>query len=456
MEKSFTSFTGFKLHSRGVFNQLTWDPTQAPREGSCMYRLSGLIIICLLAYSSMAYGLSIQSPTAVLLDAQTGRVLFAKNADEHREPASVTKILTALVALENATDLNVKVTISANAANTDGSSALLEAGMEVPLGELIQGMLLLSGNDAAVAVAEHISGSVAAFVELMNARAQAAGAKNSRFVNPSGLPDKEQVTTAYDMALIGRAAMENSQFAQISAIKLCHLSWIDEPVVNHNRLLWTYAQADGGKNGYTKAAKHTWVGSATNDGLRLITAVLGAESRDIILADQEAMFDYGFSLYEQVAVVQSGESVGQVPVKGGKESEVAVVTAQSAQVWAPTKLVTSVTTELDLPPEVNAPLNGGESLGELRYVADGDLLATIPLQAAHPVEPMPVTMKVKRYLKWSATGTLGLFAFAFSVRTVNLFRRHLYRRKRRKALRQARRAARLRRMEEYEQSIHTP
>lgn len=416
-----------------------------------MFGAFGPAILCLLILTNVAYGLNVQSPAVVLLDAQTGRVLFAKNADERREPASITKILTALVALETAADPEAVVTVSAHAADTPGSTALIEAGMEIPLSELLQGMLLLSGNDAAVAVAEHISGSVETFAELMNARALAAGAKHSHFVNPSGLPDKEQYTTAYDMALIGRAAMQNPRLAEISATKTCRLSWIDEPAINHNRLLWTYAQADGVKNGYTKAAKHTWVGSAAKDGVRLITAVLGAESRDIILADQEAMFEYGFSLYEQVAVVEPGESVGQVTVIGGKESEVSVVTAQAAQVWAPTKLGVVITTELELEPQVNAPLTGEEQLGVLRYMADGDQLAAIPLKAAHPVEPMPMLMKAGRYIKWSATGTLSLCAFAYMVRIVNRFRRYINKKKRRKAVRAARRAARLRRMQEYEQ-----
>lgn len=259
----------------------------------------------------------------VLMDQTTGAVLVAKNADEPRPPASLTKIMTALVALENE-PLDGTVTVSANAARTGGAIFGMAPGDRDALWKLLYGLLFRSGNDAAVAIAESVSGSVPRFVELMNKKARALGARSTHFVNPHGLPARGHVSTARDLALIAREAMANPVFAQIVGRKERSFVWDGEPrlVSNINRFVWDYPGARGIKTGYTASAGFCLAAAAERDGRKLIAILLGSDSNSDRWAEARALMDYGFRNFsllvkrarpsENVYIVRPGDTLWSI------------------------------------------------------------------------------------------------------------------------------------------------
>jgi D-alanyl-D-alanine carboxypeptidase len=261
-----------------------------------------LLPINLIAYADEDERPSIESEAAVLIDAKTGTVLFNKNSDQSMYPASITKIVTAIIAIEEG-HLEDIVTVSQNARDVDGTRVYLEVGEKVTLKKLIQGLLINSGNDAGVAIAEHISGSVEAFASLMNEFArEKIGLKNTTFENPHGLFGENHVSTANDFALITKYALTNDIFTEIigtSEMEWKGESW-DTTIYNHHRMLreWPYEGIIGGKNGYIQQSGHTLVTVAERDGLSLIAVVLKASTKDSIYKDTEELLDYGFDHFE--------------------------------------------------------------------------------------------------------------------------------------------------------------
>jgi len=261
----------------------------------------------------------IVSEAATLIDSRSGTVLFAQNADEPLYPASITKIVTGIIALET-TPLDDVVTVSKEARNEEGTRIYLAEGEQLPMEKLLYGMLMNSGNDAATAVAEHIDGSKMKFAERMNEFVRdRIGTTATHFVNPSGLPDPAQVTTAADMAKIARYAMQNDMFRRIVATKTMPWNgqeWKSE-LVNHNRMLWDYEGANGVKNGYTTEAGYTLVTSADRDGMELIAVILKSPSSKQAYDDTAKLLDYGFANFETRTVVSAGQTF---EVQDGAES----------------------------------------------------------------------------------------------------------------------------------------
>lgn len=242
----------------------------------------------------------ISARAAVIMDAVTGEILFAKALHQRLPPASTTKVLTTLIALERL-DLNAKIRVSPSAADTVPSRIGLQAGESVSVQDLLYGMMLKSGNDASEVIAEAIGGSIAGFARLMNDRAWQLEARNSHFNNPHGLPDDSHHSTAYDLALIFRHAMRNPLFAEIVQTRHASLriestggpgDWRTVPVRNSNQLLGSYEGARGGKTGYTIKARRCFVGEASRGQIRLIVAVLGSINP---WPDVEQLFEYGFA-----------------------------------------------------------------------------------------------------------------------------------------------------------------
>lgn len=263
--------------------------------------------------------LPLKSESAVLLDSETNAVLYGKNADEKMYPASVTKIATAIYAIEKG-DLDSISTVSANAVRQDGTRVYLVEGEQVPLKKLIQGMLINSGNDAAVAIAEHIDGSVDLFAEHINEYLKTViGVKNTHFTNPSGLHDDNHYTTAMDLALITNYAMKNPQFAEIFGTKRLHWegqSWNTDLITHHLMLKGElpYAGITGGKTGYTTVSKQTLATTADNGNLRLTAIVLKSDQKRDKYDDTAILFDYGFNEY-----VHSTLKHGEVYKSGDQE-----------------------------------------------------------------------------------------------------------------------------------------
>jgi len=235
----------------------------------------------------------VQAQAAILMDSATGEIIFARNAWEKRAPASTTKILTAILAIEKG-DLKAPVTVSANAAAVGEATIYLKKGDMLTLGDLLHGALMQSGNDACVALAEAISPSEEEFVNLMNLKAKVLGAENTHFYNTNGLPHKDHLTTAYDLAMITRYAMKNPVFAEIVGKKEYTLTWLNSSrkmyLKNTNRLLWSYQWATGVKTGTTNAAGKCLVASGRYKDKEMIAVVLNSPDR---FGDARRLLEYG-------------------------------------------------------------------------------------------------------------------------------------------------------------------
>lgn len=280
-------------------------------EKKSFLKLNALIVTFFLLFSLFAPSVaafSISGQSAILMEQESGRVLYEKDAYQPLRIASITKIMTTIIAIEYGR-IDETVVVSSNAFKTEGSSLYLRLGEKIKLEDLIYGLMLRSGNDAAVAIAEHVGGSLDGFIYLMNKKAKEIGMSNTIFANPHGLDDHEEhYSTAYDMALLTRYAMKNEQFKKISATKSYRAPQGDEDWdriwQNKNRLLTQlYKYSTGGKTGYTKRAKRTLVSTATKDDIKLIAVTLNAPSD---WQDHMNMFNWGFETFEVVPVVEAG------------------------------------------------------------------------------------------------------------------------------------------------------
>nr|WP_275980375.1 D-alanyl-D-alanine carboxypeptidase family protein [Halalkalibacter alkaliphilus] len=244
--------------------------------------------------------MSLYSETAILMDAETGEILFHQEMNQKMYPASITKIVTAMVAIEEG-NLDDTVTVSEEAVNVIGTRVYLLEDEQVSLLKLVQGLLINSGNDAGTAIAEHMSGSEELFSRKMNRFIEEKiGVQDTNFTNPHGLYDEEHTTTAYDMAKITQYAMQNETFREIVGTK--EMEWVGEGwetvIYNHNRLLWHYDGATGVKNGFVRKSGYTLVTTAKRNGMELIAVTLNAPSSDHAYNDMITLFDYGFEHFQ--------------------------------------------------------------------------------------------------------------------------------------------------------------
>lgn len=307
---------------------------------------------------------SVSSRAALLMEWQTGTILFQKNAFQRMHPASLTKIMTALLALEMGR-LEDKVVISKEAASQPGSSMYLKEGEAFTLEDLLYGLMLNSGNDAAWAIAEHLgNGSEAAFIDLMNKRAMEIGAINTRFQNPHGLTDPNHYTTAFDLALIARTAMRHPFFKQLVSTKEKDVIDAERKVklslANTNRLLWMNLGADGIKTGTTEAAGECLVASATRADMRLLVCILDSYDR---WGDAAKLFEYGFENYRVARIASAGEVIVTLPVLSGIQKYVPVVAREPIIACVP-RFSMGLRLEVNLPKFVSAPCPRGTILGQ--------------------------------------------------------------------------------------------
>lgn len=315
--------------------------------------------------------------SAVLIERSTGAVLLEHNMNEALPMASTTKVMTALMALEYGR-LDEIVTVGRNAYGVPGTSIYLELGEQITLRDLLYGLMLSSGNDAAAAIAEHIGGDIDTFCRMMTERAAELGCRETVFVNPHGLPAAGHHTTAYDLALIAREAMNHSTFRQIVSTQRASIPWAGRSysriLNNKNRLLATYEGATGIKTGYTKAAGRCLVFGAQREGLEVIGVVLHCSD----WFDEAArLMDLGFEQYEAFGALEEGETLRALPVLDGVEETVSV--RAGAVLMAPVPKGRIPALEIDLPDEVKAGRMEGDVIGEARLVMDGKTLASVPL-----------------------------------------------------------------------------
>lgn len=339
----------------------------------------------------------ITAPSAILIDAKSGKVLYEKNADEKRYPASTTKVMTGLLAVEYG-KMDDIVTIGENPPLIErGSSQIyLVTGEQLTMEQLLYALMLESANDAAVAIAEHISGSVEKFAELMNSKAKELGAVNTHFVNPNGLHDDNHYTTARDLAVIAKYAMTMEKFRDVVkevkyTIPKTNKQEERNYITNSNKLIWKtydalrYEYATGIKTGYTTKSKQCLVGGAKKGDLELISVVMGAEGQNVY-KDTVALFEYGFNNFESVEVLKKDQIVTSVPVNGGEE-KINLLAAEAFSMLLSQEERDRVETEIKTKDGIREPVEKGEVLGSMHIRLDGreikkiDLLSSVEIKA---------------------------------------------------------------------------
>lgn len=311
----------------------------------------------------------------IVMDYDSGRVLYGKNIDEKLANASTTKIVTAITVLENA-DISDKVLITASDVNVEGSSIYLKEGDVYTVEALLYGLMLRSGNDAATALSRHVGKTVDNFSKLMNTVAKKCGAENSNFVNPHGLSDENHYTTAKDLVLITRYALQNEIFKKIVSTKKITID--GRTFVNKNKMLNNYDGADGVKTGYTKKAGRCLVTTAKKNGMRLISVVLNCG--DMYERSAE-LLDGCFNNYHMKEIVAKNAVLGEIPVKGGLLNSDAYTVKLENAVRLPLTLAEekNVRTEILLVKNLTFPLNNGIYIGNLQIFSDKDLIFSVKL-----------------------------------------------------------------------------
>ena len=335
--------------------------------------------------------------SAILIERHTGRVLLEHNAHEALPMASTTKVMTALLALELG-DLDDVVTVGRNAYGVPGTSIYLNLGEKIVLRDLLYGLMLASGNDAAVAIAEHVGGDVETFCRMMTERARELGCENTCFSTPHGLPAENHFTTAADLALIAREAMSHAAFREIVSTRRATIPWegrsYHRVLNNKNRLLSGYEGATGIKTGYTKKAGRCLVFGARRDGLEVIGVVLNCGDW---FNEAERLMDLGFETYEMFTALDVGETVRVLPVKDGTQETVAICMGEGLA--APVKKGQVPVLEFDLPQDVTAGAEAGAQVGEARLILSGEVLDAAPLVLGEKLAVRDYTFELERVVR---------------------------------------------------------
>ena len=356
-----------------------------------------------------ALEMDFSSQSILLMDYDTGEIIVSSNKHEKIYPASTTKIMTLLLALEavNRGEVNLEdqVPVKENAAGMGGTQLFLSSGDVVDLESLLIGVTVGSANDASVAIAEYLAGSEGSFVDLMNERAQELGAKNTNFINSTGLHDEEHYTTAYDLSVMARELLKHPLFFQWSTI------WMDENFLdgqiqagkvylsNTNRLIRAYKGCDGVKTGFTDAAGHSIVATAERNGTRFIATVLGAPSSEDRYEEASRLLNYGFNNFKSVHVANRNEIVATLPVEKGSLQGVDVVTEGKLSLLIKKDEEADYEIEYDFPEKLQPPVFIDESIGEMKVVREGEVEGSVNLIPVKDVKRASFSELYFRYFK---------------------------------------------------------
>jgi D-alanyl-D-alanine carboxypeptidase (penicillin-binding protein 5/6) len=324
----------------------------------------------------------------ILMDFNSGRILVAKDIDKKVEPASITKIMTAYVVYKeiDAGRLQMQdmVTVSKKAWQMGGSKMFIEVGKQVSVDDLLKGLVIQSGNDAAIALAEQVGGSEEVFASLMNQYAAKLGMKNTHYVNSTGWPDPRHYSTAHDIARLARATID--EFPDHYKLYAEHeFTWNNITQPNRNLLLYRDSTVDGIKTGHTETAGFCLVSSAVRDNMRLISVVLGTKS-DAARADiSQALLGYGYRFYESDQMYAGGERLNEARVWNGNAENISVGLQNDLHVTVPRGQFKQLDTVMEVMPDIEAPVQKGQQLGTVRLMLDGEEVVSRPLVALQPV-----------------------------------------------------------------------
>ena len=332
---------------------------------------------------------SVPATSYLLIDFHSGKTLAEKDADMRVEPASITKLMSGYVlyrALASGSiALDDEVLVSEKAWRTYGSRMFIEVNHRVKLSDLLRGMVVQSGNDATVALAEHLAGSESGFVAMMNAEAQRLGMTATHFANATGMPHEDHYTTAHDIATLMRAVI--TEFPEHYALyKEREFTYNGIKQYNRNKLLWRDPSVDGGKTGHTESAGYCLVASAERDGMRLISVVLGTDSEDARARHSQALLNYGYRFFETHRLYGAGEALTEARVWKGAEELVGLGLDDDLYVTIPRGQYGKLDAVMELTPNVEAPVARGTALGDVNVSLDGEVIHTQPLVALKDVD----------------------------------------------------------------------
>ncbi|MBM6550465.1 D-alanyl-D-alanine carboxypeptidase family protein [Marinomonas ostreistagni] len=362
-----------------------------------MKRLFSLFIFAISLFTTVASAApslipappQLAAKSYVLMDAYTGDVLVEHNSREELPPASLTKLMTAYIAEYELAKGNIsledKVTISEKAWRMEGSRMFVREGTQVRLEDLMRGIIIQSGNDASVAVAEHIAGGEAAFADLMNQHARLLGMNNSHFVNSTGFPAEGHYSSAHDIALLSRATIvhfpENYKMYEEK-----YFTYNDIRQPNRNKLLWRDKTVDGLKTGHTEAAGYCLAASAVRNGTRLVAVVMGTNSTEARAAETQKLLNYGFRYYETRKLYSAGQVLNDARVWGGEADSVKIGFLDDVLVTMPRQNADSIPASLDLKSEIEAPIAAGDVLGKIVVGGPDNVLLERDVVALEAVE----------------------------------------------------------------------
>ncbi|MDP4153996.1 MAG: D-alanyl-D-alanine carboxypeptidase family protein [Bacillota bacterium] len=370
-----------------------------------MKRLASIVIVIpILIFSSLSTSvfaaekkssdLVTDVKSAILMERDTGKILYEKNANEELPPASMTKIMTMLLIMEaidqGKLSWNEKIRTSEYAASMGGSQIFLEPGEEMTTKEMLRGIAIGSGNDAAVAMAERIAGSEEAFVEKMNEKAKELGLKHTHFENTTGLPVKGHYSTAYDMSIMAKELLKYEDITKFTGMYESYLRENTDKkfwLVNTNKLVRFYPGVDGLKTGFTSEAKYCLTATAQKDGMRVIAVVFGAPTSKDRNAQVTKMLDYAYSQYETHPIFKRNQAVGKAKVSKGKDKTVEALTSEPLSLLTKKGEKTNeVQQKVIMQKDLNAPIHKGDKVGTLKLIQNGKVVLESPLVASKNID----------------------------------------------------------------------
>ncbi len=345
---------------------------------------------------------SLNAKAYILIDVDSGKVIAERNADRKLPPASLTKLMTLYVASNSLHNDQLRLTdnvrISKKAWKTGGSRMFVKEGQQVSVEDLLKGIIVDSGNDSCVALAEHVGGTEAGFTKIMNQNAQLLGMNNSHFTDSTGLPNKELYSTAKDLAILGRAIIQNyPQYYHWYKQKWFTFNGIRQP--NRNRLLWRDSQVDGMKTGHTSDAGYCLVSSAKKNNMRLLAVVLGSPTESARADDSQRLLNFGFRFFSTHQIFKANETITSLTLYKGKLSQVNVGVKYDQYVTIPTGIYDKLKVSTSIPNTLIAPIEKGQQLGELIVELDGKTITKKPLYALHDVEQGGLFVRFKDGIK---------------------------------------------------------
>lgn len=373
-----------------------------------MKKICLFFILFLIPFSVYGEELNLaeNAKSAIMIEASTGEILYNKNANERMAPASMTKIMSLILIMENIEsgrlNWNDIVVVSKNAASMGGSQIYLETNEMMSVEDLVKGICIASGNDATVALAEKIAGTESAFVKLMNDKVRELGLKNTNFVNSTGLDAENHYSTAYDMAMMAKELIKHEKILEFSSIYEDYLRkntdnsfWL----VNTNKLVRYYSYIDGLKTGFTSDAGYCLTATGKKNGMRLVTVVMNVDTTENRSSDTIAMMDYGFNMYSLDKLVKKDESLGNIKINLGKNEYEKIVTMEEVTVLNNNQKDKRNVTYDVVTNEVTAPVKVGDTVGKLNVYEDGNFKYSIDLTVSRDVDKANIFTVFIRNLK---------------------------------------------------------